>query len=171
MMESHLPDEQLAQLSDHVAATMGLYFPVGRRRDLERNLKLASTEFGYKDFDLFLKWLLSEPLTQEQVESLASFLTISETYFWREPRVFEALRDQILPELTRAKATTGRNLRLWSAGCATGEEPYSIAIALREALPDLKDWRITLLATDINPHILRQAAAGVYGNWSFRNSR
>jgi chemotaxis protein methyltransferase CheR len=168
-MTELLTEDQLSQLSDFVAATLGLYFPRGRWSDLDRQLKLAAKEFGFASAGPFLEWLLSSPLNHEQVEMLASYLTISETYFWREPHVFEALRDQILPELIRLRETNGRQLRLWSAGCATGEEPYSIAIALRQALPTWKDWNITLLATDINPRLLRQAAAGVYGEWSFRN--
>jgi chemotaxis protein methyltransferase CheR len=163
-------EDQISRLSDFVASSMGLYFPRGRWSDLERQSKLAAREFGFAGAGPFLEWLVSSPINQEQVEMLASYLTISETYFWREPRSFEALRDQILPELIRSRETNGRRLRLWSAGCATGEEPYSIAIALRETLPAWKDWRITLLATDINPHILRKASAGVFGQWSFRNS-
>lgn len=169
-MTDSLGDNQLSQLSDFVAATMGLYFPRGRWSDLERQTKLAAKEFGFAGAEPFLQWLLSSPLTQEQIERLASHLTISESYFWREPQVFEALRDQILPDLIRSRDAGERRLRLWSAGCATGEEPYSIAIALRQALPALEHWHITLLATDINPHILRRAAAGVYGEWSFRNT-
>lgn len=169
-MTSQIPEQQLSQASDFVAATLGLYFPRARWNALERQAKLAAREFGFAAVEPFLEWLLSSPLNQEQVEMLASYLTISETYFWREPHVFDALRDQILPELIRERRVDGRHLRLWSAGCATGEEPYSIAIALREALPDLKDWHITLLATDINPRILKQAAAAEYGEWSFRNA-
>ncbi|HEY5119417.1 MAG TPA: CheR family methyltransferase [Anaerolineales bacterium] len=75
---------------------------------------------------------------------------------------------QILPELIRLREKSERRLRIWSAGCASGEEPYSIAIALRRLLPVPEDWRITILATDINPGILSRAMAGVYGEWSFR---
>ncbi|MBE3038764.1 MAG: protein-glutamate O-methyltransferase CheR [Chloroflexi bacterium] len=169
-MTDTLLDQQLSELSDFVASTMGLYFPRERWSDLERQAKLAAREFGHPDVESFLEWLLTSPLSREQVEMLASYLTISETYFWREPHVFEALRDQILPELIRLREGNGRHLRLWSAGCATGEEPYSMAIALQQALPAWKDWHITLLATDINPVILRRAAGGIYGEWSFRNS-
>ena len=169
-LKDRLGAEQLSQLSDFVAATVGLYFPHARWADLEHQSALAAQEFGFDDTQAFLNWLLNSPLTQEQAEMLASYLTISETYFWREPRVFEALRDRILPELIMQRATGTRRLRLWSAGCASGEEPYSIAIALCEALPALKDWHVTLLATDINPRILRRAATGVYGDWSFRNT-
>jgi chemotaxis protein methyltransferase CheR len=149
---------------------MGLYFPRERWDDFERHIKLAASESGFSDTDAFLQWLLSSPLTQGQIEILASYLTISETYFWREPQVFGALREQILPDLIRKREAGERRLRIWSAGCATGEEAYSIAILLRELIPDLKNWNITLLATDINPNILRRAAAGVYGEWSFRNT-
>ncbi len=169
-MKDRLCEAQLSQLSDFVAATVGLHFPRARWADLERQSTLAATEFGFDDTQAFLNWLLASPFTQAQAEMLASYLTISETYFWREPRVFEALRDRILPELIGRRATGTRRLRLWSAGCASGEEPYSIAIALCEALPSLKDWHVTLLATDINPRILRRAATGVYGEWSFRNA-
>ena len=169
-MKESLPDDRLSQLSDFVAARMGLYFPRGRWSDLERHTNSAAKEFGFPDAEAFIQWLVSSPLNQEQVERLASHLTIAETYFWREPQVFDALRDQILPELIRSRETSDRRLRIWSAGCATGEEAYSIAILLRALIPDPKNWHITLLATDINPRILRRAAAGVYGKWSFRNA-
>jgi chemotaxis protein methyltransferase CheR len=169
-MTDKLSDHQLSQLSKFVSAAMGLYFPRGRWNDLERQAKKAAKEFGFDGSAPFIQWLLSSPLTQEQIESLASHLTIAETYFWREPLVFEALRAQILPDLIRAREKGNKRLRIWSAGCATGEEPYSIAIALHQVLPNLKDWNITLLATDINAHILRQAAVGVYRQWSFRNT-
>ncbi len=148
---------------------MGLGFTRARWTDLERHIILAAKEFGYPDAEVFIQWLLSSKIDQSQVEMLASYLTIGETYFWREAQVFEALRAQILPELIRVREQGDKRLRIWSAGCSSGEEPYSIAIALREVLPDWLDWNITLLATDINPHILRRAATGVYGAWSFRN--
>jgi chemotaxis protein methyltransferase CheR len=130
----------------------------------------AAKEFGFAGTEEFIQWLLSSPITPGQMDILASHLTIHETYFWREPQVFEALVSQILPALVRSRENSGRRIRIWSAGCATGEEPYSIAIALCRAIPDLKEWNISILATDINPLILRKAMAGVYGKWSFRNA-
>src|SRR5205085_7839855 len=61
-----------------------------------------------------------------------------------------------------------QRLRIWSAGCSSGEEPYSLAILLRKLLPDIGGWQITLLATDINTRLLRKAEVGVFGEWSFR---
>ena len=135
-MNNSLSDDRLQQLSDFVAARMGLYFPRKRWVDLERQTNSAAREFGFADADAFLSWLLSSPLTREQIEMLASHLTVAETYFWREPQVFEALRDQILPALIHQREQSNKRLRIWSAGCATGEEAYSITIVLRQLIPD-----------------------------------
>jgi chemotaxis protein methyltransferase CheR len=169
-LTTHLRDAQLLKLSDFVAANLGLHYPRGRWGDLERQTNSAAKEFGLADAGTLLQQLLSSPVTRHQIEMLAAHLTNTETYFWREPHSFEALRDSILPEVLRARQTGDLSLRVWCAGCSTGEEAYSIAILLRELIPVLEDWRITLLATDINPHILRRAALGVYGEWSFRNA-
>lgn len=169
-MKRRLTDTCLSQLSTFIAAEMGLYFPRARWDDLERKIQYAAKEFDYIDIEMFIQWIVSSPLSRETIETLASHLTISETYFWREPQVFEALCDQILPVLIRAREKSEKRLRIWSAGCASGEEPYSIAIALHKLIPDIKNWHITILATDINPQSLHKAEAGVYGEWSFRNA-
>jgi len=169
-MKTGLPDNLLSQLSELVAAKTALHFPKERWSDLDSKARSAAKEFGFTDNEKFVEWLLSSSLTKEQIEILASHLTIAETYFWREPQVFEALVERILPELIHTRENGDRLLRIWSAGCATGEEPYSIAISLRKVIPALEDWRIAILATDINPRILRKAMAGVYGEWSFRNA-
>ena len=165
-----ISDTLLPQLSEFVSIHMGLYFPRERRRDLERGICSAAGEFGFKDTESCIQWLLSSPLTKNQVEILASYLTVGETYFFRDKKSFEILKGNILPELIRSRAHTEKRLRIWSAGCATGEEAYSIAISLDKILPDLKDWNITVLATDINPRFLQKASDGVYNDWSFRDT-
>jgi chemotaxis protein methyltransferase CheR len=169
-MKNRIPDNLLSQLSKLVAARTALHFPRERWSVLERMASSAAEEFGFTDNEAFIQWITSSSLTGEQIEILASHLTISETYFWRESQTFDALQEQILPELVRLREKGERRLRIWSAGCATGEEPYSIAIALRRAIAVQEDWRISILATDINPRILAKAMAGVYGKWSFRNA-
>lgn len=168
-MNHNLPDRLLSKLSEFVAAETALHFPRDRWSDLEQRVVSAAGEFGFTDKEAFIEWLASSPLTREQIEILASHLTIAETYFWREPQLFKALLEHILPELIHSREKGERRLRIWSAGCASGEEPYSIAIALRRVIPAGENWHITILATDINPRILRKAKAGVYTGWSFRN--
>lgn len=169
-MKHTIPDSLLSQLSEFIAAKTALHFPQERWSDLEQKVGSAAKEFGFTGKQEFIQWLLSSPLTPGQTDILTSYLTIHETYFWREPQVFDALVAQVLPAIVRARENSDRRIRIWSAGCASGEEPYSIAIALRRAIPVLKDWQITILATDINPRILRKAMAGVYSKWSFRNA-
>ena len=159
---------RLAQCSDVIAAQMGLHFPRARWRDLERGIRAAAREFGFADVEACIQWLISSPLTQRQIATLASHLTIGETYFFREPQVFALLEAQILPTLLRARQQSTRHLSIWSAGCATGEEPYSVAMSISKVIPDVREWDVTLFATDINPHFLHRASEGVYGEWSFR---
>ncbi|MGD0755997.1 MAG: CheR family methyltransferase [Bacteroidales bacterium] len=169
-MNRKLTDIELSMVCEVIASRMGLHFPVERWAMLRRNLVPAAREFGFQNIGGFIQWLLSATLNKEQMEILAAHLTISETYFWREPQVFTALTDFILPELIKSKKKGERSIRIWSAGCSTGEEPYSIAIALHKTIPKIKDWNITILATDINPKALDKAEHGIYSTWSFRNS-
>lgn len=163
-----LRENILLKLSEFIASNLALYFPKNRWDDLERNIISASKEFGYADVESFIERITNSPLSREHAELLASHLTINETFFWREPKSFEALEQKILPDLINLRRKSDKRIRIWSAGCSSGEEPYSIAIALIKQIPDIKDWNIHILATDINPKILRKAAAGIYGQWSFR---
>jgi chemotaxis protein methyltransferase CheR len=169
-MAAVLSDTLLSHLSEFVAAQIGLRFSRERWRDLERGIGSAAREFGFRDAESCVRWLVSSPLTRSQIEILADHLTVGETYFFREASCFEWLERRVLPELIRAGRESERRLRIWSAGCCTGEEPYSIAMLLDLMVPDLNDWNITILATDINPRFLKKAQEGVYTEWSFRDT-
>lgn len=167
-MAERLSETQIARLSEFVADRIGFHFPRERWPDLERGIRSVAREFGFDDAESCIQWLLSSPVTQSQIETLASHLTIGETYFFRERQSFQVLEERILPELIRKRRGMDQRLRIWSAGCCTGEEPYTIAILVKQLLPDLKDWQVTILATDINPHFLNKAAKSIYNEWSFR---
>jgi len=167
-MPPTLPDALLAAVGELLAARLGLNFPAERRGDLERGLAAAAPSLGLPDATACAHRLLSAPLTHHEIEILAGCLTVGETYFFREQHSFEALEQHVLPALLRERDGHDKRLRIWSAGCCTGEEPYSVAMLLDRLLPDAGAWNSTLLATDINPAFLRKAAEGVYGEWSFR---
>lgn len=161
----------LEQFAEFMAIHMGLGFPKEKRLDLLKGIYGATKEFGFEDPEEFLRWIMSSPLKRPQIEKLASQFTVGETYFFREPSAYEALETQILPELIRSRwEANDRRLRIWSAGCCTGEEPYSIAIMISRLIPDLKNWNISILATDINPQFLQKAQEGIYREWSFRGT-
>ncbi|MBN1781631.1 tetratricopeptide repeat protein [bacterium] len=169
-INKRIPNELLSRLSDFVNLNMGLYFPKDRWLDLLRGIRSAMPEFGFEDMEEGVRWLLSNPLKQSQIEVLACHLTVGETYFFREPKSFEALEKHILPKLIRARWQNQKRIRIWSAGCCTGEEAYSLAILLNRLIHDIQNWNITILATDINPIFIKKAQEGVYREWSFRGT-
>jgi chemotaxis protein methyltransferase CheR len=171
MMPTKMSDPVLIQLSEVVASRLGLHFPRERWCDLQRAVDIAARECGLQDdLDRYIQELLSPGLTQRQLEMLANHLTVGETYFFREKRSLQILEEHIVPELIRARAGAGAPIRIWSAGCATGEEPYSVAIVLNRLMAALKDWNVEILATDLNTKSLQKASAGNYGEWSFRGT-
>jgi len=169
-MAHGLSDHLLSRLSEFVAKQTGLHFPRERWGDLERGIRSAAPDFDAPDADSCAQRLLSAPLARNQIEILAGALTVGETYFFRDQRCFAALGDRVLPDLIQRRQGGERRLRAWSAGCATGEEAYSLAIMLDRALPDARQWHLTILGTDINARFLQKASEGVFGEWSFRDA-
>jgi len=169
-MKSALSHPLLPQLSQLLEMEMGLYYPAKSWGDLERRIAAAAPALGMVDGDSCIRQLLSASLTRRQVEILARHLTVGETYFFREQGCFDVLEEHIFPQLMRACARSHKQLRIWSAGCCTGEEPYSIAILLDRLNYYTADTTATILATDINPIFLEKAARGLYSEWSFRGT-
>ncbi|MBN2289734.1 MAG: tetratricopeptide repeat protein [Candidatus Glassbacteria bacterium] len=168
-MTDCIVNSDLLRFSQFISSHMGLHFPEERWPDIQRGLRRAAPEFGFTDAEECIQWLMNSPLNKKQIEILASHLTIGETYFFREKPIFEALKARVLKELIQSRRETSRRLRIWCAACASGEEAYSIAILLSSLIPDMINWNITILATDINPHFLEKASQGLYKEWSFRN--
>lgn len=99
----------------------------------------------------------SGPMTQKVVEAM----TTNETSFFRDRVPFDALKDTVLPQLIQARAST-RQLNIWCGAASTGQEPYSIAMVIRDHFPELATWKVKILATDLSTEVLDKAATGVY---------
>ncbi|MBX6324217.1 MAG: protein-glutamate O-methyltransferase CheR, partial [Rhodospirillaceae bacterium] len=111
---------------------------------------------------------LLDPRDDRELAALIDEITVGETYFFRYPSQFDALRQAVIPACVARRAGE-RRLRLWSAGCASGAEPYSLAILLRLDLAGLlAGWEVSILATDINRRALDQARVGVFSKWELR---
>jgi len=152
-----------------IARRLGLDFPEQRAVDLERRLIEASRAAGAPDAAGFLARLGALPEDSPEWRQFACHLTVGETYFFRDPGVFSALENEVLPSLIELRRRAGiHRLRLWSAGCASGEEPYSLAMLVDRLLPDRSDWSVTILATDVSPRALAAARRGLYREWSLR---
>lgn len=165
-----IPDALWPHVSAVIAAHTGLHFPEERRNDLQRGLADAAAALGFEDARSCANWLLSSEPTKPQLDTLASHLTIGETYFFREPKAFAALATEILPALIQTRRGNEQRLRLWSTACSSGEEAYSLAILIQQVLPDWRQWQVSILATDINGRSLQKGMRGEYGEWSFRDT-
>jgi len=138
---------------------MGMQFSEARYDDLGRALQRRAQAQGLA-YPAYLD-RLGGALGRSELAQLARELTIGETYFLRNMEQFQALFDSVVPELAGPQGP----LQILSAGCASGEEAYSIAILLRERFPDLP---VQINAFDLNPAVLQKAERGLYGNWSLR---
>ncbi len=104
-----------------------------------------------------LRWKQNEELTN----AIIDVMTTNETFFFRDKAPFEALKSRVIPALIKERSAS-KSISIWSAACSSGQEPYSIAMLLKEHFPELDDWNISILATDISPEILEKASKGYY---------
>lgn len=158
-----LTEAQLESIHTLVRERTGLAFAPSRRQQTEAGIRKAMEAAAIGDGAVFVRALSSD---ERSFELLIENLTVAETYFFRDREQFEVLRRQVLPELIR-RLPDREPLRLWSAGCATGEEPYSLAILLeQEAL----ERHSHIIATDISREAVARARRGTYGAWSLRDN-
>lgn len=162
-------DENFIRFRDLLQERCGLHFTPQNRLDLHEGVEQAMLQAGISDLMQYYYLLSVTPTENDLWRQLVSRVTVGETYFFRSMPHLEALRDRILPELIDQRRKLGlRILRLWSAGCSTGEEAYTLAMLLRELLEDFDQWHIFILATDINHRSLEHARQGVYHEHAFR---
>lgn len=166
--EIRMTDEEFPLLRDLIYSYSGLFFSEDNRYLLERRLspRLAHRQLStFHEYYYYLKYDISR---EQELSDIMDILTTNETYFFRESFQLKAFSDEIIPELIKVKAKhCEKTIRIWSAGCSTGEEPYTIAMLLLEK-PELAGWKIEIIGTDISQRVLHHARKGVYGNTSFR---
>ncbi|MCC5932797.1 MAG: tetratricopeptide repeat protein [Balneolales bacterium] len=159
------------KLACHVHRHFGLDFKRSQWKSMEHHLSRAAIALQRSPRpSAVLEWLSSDRLSASEYEALTQNLTVGETYFFREKAAFTLLRNELLKPRSEATHPKFRQLRIWSAGCSSGEEPYSIAMTLKEFLPDLDKWDIRITATDLNAAALQKAKAARYRSWSFRDT-
>ena len=162
-----LPDDVFRLLRDFIHDYCGIYFDDGSKFLLERRLNRRLEQHQLKTFEEYYHYLRYDRRREEELVVLIDNLTTNETYFFRESAQLAAFSGEILPELREHKAGR-RSLRIWSAGCSTGEEPYTIAILLLESGDWWRDWQVEIMGSDINQRVLHTARKGVYKKGSHR---
>ncbi len=156
----------LRRFENLIRARSGLNMRPQEAHLLGKTLAARMQAFRFTSPEPYLDLLISDRAEDEWTH-LFVLLTNQESYFFRDYGQLKAIRDHILPELVR-RHHHSRTLRIWSAGCSTGEEPYSLAMMLDEVLPFRQGWQVLILGTDLSQSALERARAGVYGAWSFR---
>lgn len=128
----------------------------------ELHLDKLASEAGFESIAAFTEHLKTIPFSNLHIQAIEALL-ISETSFFRDRYPFEALQNSVLPALIQSRSTY-RSINIWSAGCSTGQEPYSIALLIRESFPELSTWTLRLIASDFSKRSLNRAQQGVYTN-------
>lgn len=164
-----LDNELMEQFCQFLSGKIGIYYPRKRWSDLEKKLDLIKKSFGFEDIEDCLRWIMKNPIDKKTMDVLIINLTVGETYFFRDPKVFTALEHQIIPNIIE-RCKKQRSIKIWSAACCTGEEPYSIAILLNRLIPNLDEWKVSILGTDVNAEFLQKAKKANYKKWSFRTT-
>lgn len=155
MKPAQMTQTQFEKFCDRVYGLCGINLKKGKEELVHSRLIKRLNALKLDSFEQYFKYLDNDRQGLEIV-SMIDTLTTNKTSFFREIQHFTFLREQILPKLSTKK------LRIWSAACSSGEEPYSIAILLAETLPNFKNWDIKILATDISTKVLTKAKEAVY---------
>jgi len=159
----------LQQVRESITKKMGWSLDRFSDQELEEKLLKAGAELGFNHFGDFAKHLLQTNLSDTEIQAIALYFTVGESFFFRYRSDFEVLTGQVIPPLLKDKP---RNtpIQIWCAGCSSGEEPYTMAIYLANHFAYLPENRIKIFATDINPFALRKARLAKYTNWSLRDT-
>ena len=162
-----LPDDIFRLLRDFIHDYCGIFFDDGSKFLLERRLNRRLEQHQLKSFEEYYHFLRYDRKREDEIVVLVDNLTTNETYFFRENAQLNAFSEEVLPEL-RERNAAKKSLRIWSAGCSTGEEPYTIAILLLESGDWCRDWQVEIMGSDINQRVLHTARKGVYKKGSHR---
>jgi chemotaxis protein methyltransferase CheR len=165
-----MPDlsvEQFQSLSQLIYQKLGLHFDDKKIYFLKTRVAKRMTALGLTDpREYMFKLSYADPQGGE-MQALANLVTTNETYMFREYDQLQAFANHCLPEVLSGKQARGeKTLRIWSAGCSSGEEPYTLAMILQEVFPQAQSWDCAIIATDIDENMLRKVAAARYGSRS-----
>ncbi len=163
-----MTDEEFRLIRDRINEYCGIHFEADSKFLLERRLAPRLEALGLTDFTDYYRLLAYSPDRRNELEEIVERVTTNETYFFREQYQLDAFQKEILPELHSVRRR-GRRLSVWSAGCATGEEAYTVAMLVLET-GLFHDWEVRVFGNDVSRRVLAIARKGQYGRASFRQT-
>lgn len=164
-----ISDDEFVQLRDFIYDKSGIYVDVKRKYLFESRFSKRLNELGLTSFADYVKLLKVDP---KELTKLFELVTTNETSFCRDMKQLEAFQNNVLKEkLDQQRKAGKKELNIWSAGCSSGEEPYTLSILLHETLKmELASWRINITAVDLSPPMIARAKKGVYGEYAFKTT-
>jgi len=170
-VENTPPSPQLIQIRDLVYQVAGIFQPDNKLRFLEDRCLKRMKAVGATTLREYYECLTIKPIRQAELVSLLNEITIGETSFFRNQPQLDAVRNVVVPHILQARSNLPlHHLRIWSAGCSTGEEPHTLSMMMLEELSGrLKGWTFEIVATDLNERSVAHAKQGIYGTYSTRN--
>ena len=165
------PSPHLLPIRDLVYQVAGIFQPDNKMRFLEDRCAKRMQVLGVSTLREYYECLTVKPIRQAEMVSLLNEITVGETCFFRNQPQLDALRNVVLPKIIEARAKLAlRHLRIWSAGCSTGEESYTLSILLLEQVAqNLKGWTFEIVATDLNDNSIAKCKEGLYAEYAVRN--
>jgi chemotaxis protein methyltransferase CheR len=163
-----ITDKEFHAFRELILKEAGISLNDAKRQLVSSRLSKRLRHFGFPTFSRYYDYLRTQDPQREELREMINCITTNKTDFFRENHHFEFLREQVFPRAREQAARGGpRTLRIWSAACSSGEEPYSIAITVREAFGSLMGWDVKILASDIDTNILQQGERGIYAEERF----
>lgn len=158
-LSKDLTPEEFARFRDYIHQHSGIYLEEQKADSLRISLITRATRFSVASLNQYYEMLIGN---DDEFKELMNLVTINETSFFRFPQQFEAMRKYVIPEIIEGKLPTNRQFRVWSAGCSTGEEPYTIAMTLLDSGLEGLGYNLEVMGTDVSTNALMKAKNGVY---------
>ncbi|HZX48380.1 MAG TPA: CheR family methyltransferase [Nitrospirota bacterium] len=167
-----MSDSTFHTLSDMIYTRSGMHFPDNKKYILENRLSRRIEDAGFGNYEKYIEFLKHDAGKEKEFTNLFNIITTNETFFFRDSSQLQAFESTVLPDIVqKLKAKGSKKMRIWSAACSTGEEPYTLSMMVTDRLsaPEYKDWDIEIHGSDISEAVLSSARRGEYNDYSVRN--
>ena len=170
--ELKISNEEFTQLRDYIYEQCGIYIAETRKYLVENRLSNRLKDLNLENFGEYYYYLRFDANRRAEMTKLFEVITTNETSFYRNPPQLQVFQEKVLKaELDKLRAAHTRKLRIWSAGCSTGEEPYTLAMILHEVLKsEILTWDIKITANDLSEAVLHSARRGIYSDYALRTT-
>lgn len=167
-----ISDDEFVQMRDFIYEKSGIFVDIKRKYLFESRFSKRLIQLGLNSFADYIKYLKFDPKRGDELNTLFELATTNETSFFRDMKQLEAFQGNVLKEKIEEQRAAGKlELNIWSAGCSSGEEPYTLSILLHETLRmELPRWKIKITAVDLSPAMIERAKLGVYGEYAFKTT-